>query len=604
MMRYVLSVVMSLLLFTSVNHAEGFLFNEAAKLPVLHEGRVKPIDTVARSSVLLIQEKQKIRFNNQEITPIEWLFLMATSPQIANQIPIFRIDNPAVKMMLSIDEKTKMLSFEQLTPHLASIFEQADRAVKRKQSERAFFQTGIIELNHKVTVYLGLQHAFFPPSAAPALTQYAHDKAQLVSGLAIFNRFQKGALLAQEEQDQLMTFNDLFKEKQLMGEMAQFWPILLPEGSNEMSWQSYPSAMLRLLDQQGQDPPMLQTYAQLLQAYLDGQGALFNESVANLREETRSYTPTFRLQLEVLFNQVQPLYLGILLYGLGILLLLAGAIGTRDRWVSWANGVFYSALGLHTLALLSRMLIQLRPPVTNLYSSAVFSGWVAIVLCWLMNRIYGRSVGTLPGCIIGVLSLIIAHQLSIGSDSMEVMRAVLDSNFWLSTHVITMTMGIGAAFLAGILGMIYIFKDIFSPQGVAKEEMRRTDKMCYGVVCGALLLSFVGTVLGGIWGDQSWGRFWGWDPKENGALLVVLYNAIILHLRLLGRAKGRSLMVLAVGGNIVASFCWFGVNMLGVGLHSYGFMEESFRWLVLFWVSQIMIMLVGLLPSGYLSRQG
>jgi hypothetical protein len=120
--------------------------------------------------------------------------------------------------------------------------------------------------------------------------------------------------------------------------------------------------------------------------------------------------------------------------------------------------------------------------------------------------------------------------------------------------------------------------------------------MVYGIVCFATLFSFVGTILGGIWADQSWGRFWGFDPKENGALLIVLWNAIILHARWGGFIRERGLMCMAVFGNIVTSFSWFGVNMLGVGLHSYGFMEAAFHWLVAFVVSQVAFIILGMLP--------
>jgi hypothetical protein len=120
--------------------------------------------------------------------------------------------------------------------------------------------------------------------------------------------------------------------------------------------------------------------------------------------------------------------------------------------------------------------------------------------------------------------------------------------------------------------------------------------MVYGIVCFATLFSFVGTILGGIWADQSWGRFWGWDPKENGALLIVLWNAIILHARWGGLVRQRGLMVMAVFGNIVTSWSWFGVNMLGIGLHSYGFMDSAFPWLIAFVASQLAFMMIGLLP--------
>jgi cytochrome c biogenesis factor len=128
------------------------------------------------------------------------------------------------------------------------------------------------------------------------------------------------------------------------------------------------------------------------------------------------------------------------------------------------------------------------------------------------------------------------------------------------------------------------------------ELGKALSKMVYGIVCFATLFSFVGTVLGGIWADQSWGRFWGWDPKENGALLIVLWNAIILHARWGGLVRDRGIMNLTVFGNIVTSFSWFGVNMLGIGLHSYGFMDAAFKWLMLFMGGQLLIIAVGLLP--------
>ncbi len=120
--------------------------------------------------------------------------------------------------------------------------------------------------------------------------------------------------------------------------------------------------------------------------------------------------------------------------------------------------------------------------------------------------------------------------------------------------------------------------------------------MVYGIVCFATLFSFVGTILGGIWADQSWGRFWGWDPKENGAVLIVLWNAVVLHARWGGLVKPRGLMCLAVFGNIVTSWSWFGVNMLGVGLHSYGFTQATFWWLIAFIASQLVIIALANLP--------
>ena len=117
------------------------------------------------------------------------------------------------------------------------------------------------------------------------------------------------------------------------------------------------------------------------------------------------------------------------------------------------------------------------------------------------------------------------------------------------------------------------------------------------------LFSFVGTMLGGIWADQSWGRFWGWDPKENGALLIVLWCAICLHARWGKICKERTQVALAVGGNMVTAWSWFGVNLLGVGLHSYGFMQGTFVSLIIFWISQLAIIGLAFLPSRFWKAQ-
>jgi cytochrome c biogenesis factor len=178
------------------------------------------------------------------------------------------------------------------------------------------------------------------------------------------------------------------------------------------------------------------------------------------------------------------------------------------------------------------------------------------------------------------------------------MRAVLDTNFWLATHVVVVTLGYASTFVAGFLALIYILRGMFT-KTLGEQTAKALARMVYGIVCFATLFSFVGTVLGGIWADQSWGRFWGWDPKENGALIIVLWNVLILHARWGGMIRERGLIVCGVVGNIVTSWSWFGVNMLGIGLHSYGFTDSAFRWLLMFVVSQLVIIGLGVLPNRY-----
>jgi ABC-type transport system involved in cytochrome c biogenesis permease subunit len=274
-------------------------------------------------------------------------------------------------------------------------------------------------------------------------------------------------------------------------------------------------------------------------------------------------------------------------------------------WLIWPKTLAKTAIILlvaafviHTAGLFIRMYLQGRPPVTNLYSSAIFVGWGIVVLCLFLERINRNGVASLCAAAAGFTTLLIAYNLQLDGDTLEMLRAVLDTNVWLATHVVVVTLGYSATFLAGLLGIIFIVRGLVS-RSFSADFAKTLNRMTYGVVCFATLFSFVGTILGGIWADQAWGRFWGWDPKENGAVLIVLWNAIILHARWGGYVRERGLAVMSVFGNIITSLSWFGVNMLGVGLHSYGFMDQAFGVLLAFIASQLVIIGFGLIPQRY-----
>jgi ABC-type transport system involved in cytochrome c biogenesis permease subunit len=205
----------------------------------------------------------------------------------------------------------------------------------------------------------------------------------------------------------------------------------------------------------------------------------------------------------------------------------------------------------------------------------------------------GNIVSSIAGC----STLIIAYFLAAGGDTITVLQAVLDTQFWLATHVTCITLGYAATYVAGLFGLMYVVFGVFTP--LLNQAMRKDlARMVYGIVCFAIFFSFVGTVLGGLWADDSWGRFWGWDPKENGALIIVLWNALVLHAKWDKMVGDRGLAVLAIGGNIVTSWSWFGVNELGIGLHSYGFTEGVVLALGTFAISQLALILAGCLPTS------
>ena len=160
------------------------------------------------------------------------------------------------------------------------------------------------------------------------------------------------------------------------------------------------------------------------------------------------------------------------------------------------------------------------------------------------------------------------------------------------------TFGYTATFVAGALGVIYVIAGIFTP-AINAEANKAFGKMLYGVVCFATLLSLVGTILGGIWADQSWGRFWGWDPKENGAILIVIWNALILHARWAGLVKTRGIALLTIVGSMITVWSWFGTNQLGIGLHNYGFDNTLALVCSGLWVSHAMLLAIGLTPTKH-----
>jgi ABC-type transport system involved in cytochrome c biogenesis permease subunit len=344
-------------------------------------------------------------------------------------------------------------------------------------------------------------------------------------------------------------------------------------------------------------PESVRLFAAIAGAFKKGDAAEFNRLVASYRSSLAPVALA-KADRESFFNRMQPFYHAMVIYVLAFLLACGSWFNQSAvlrRSATWLIGL---AFLIHTAGLIFRMVLEGRPPVTNLYSSAIFIGWGAVALGLILEKFYKDGIGAAVAALVGFVTLIIAHHLAMGADTMEMMRAVLDTNFWLATHVVVITLGYASTFVAGFLALIYIFRGLLTTT-LSESSGKALARMVYGIVCFATLFSFVGTVLGGIWADQSWGRFWGWDPKENGALIIVLWNALVLHLRWGGMIRERGLMNCAIVGNIVTSWSWFGVNMLGIGLHSYGFTDAAFRWLMLFVLSQLCLIGLGSLPLRY-----
>ncbi len=601
------------------------------RLPLVSNGRCQPIDSLARNALLQLREKQtanlepwKGSFERPKIiSATEWLMAMFMEPKTADTWPIIRIDNPDLKGLLELagnadpDKQTdgKHFSWNAIKDKLADLQRESSRAAGIEQSLRNPYDKAVLRLWGNVGLYMRLQNTLQPQNAKDWARELSEFTKNAPAGVAALTAQRDKLKFDQAALDRIMPDLERFDVMSQL-EPALLIPPLSSVGPQKDEWVRTVAAVTEIARGEPAHFALL-AYARISSAYRAADAVAFNQAVtdyqtalgANFAAELKKGTR------EQLFNKAEPFYKSMALYLIVFLAVIGYWFAPQSlEWLRRAAlWLALVALAVHTFGLVFRMVLEGRPPVTNLYSSAIFIGWGACILGLILERFWRNSIGLMVSSTIGFITLIIAHHLSLTGDTMEMMRAVLDTNFWLATHVVVVTLGYASTFVAGFLALIYILMGVFTKKlstnvdpaagtGTAAGTKQTLNigkslaKMVYGIVCFATLFSFVGTVLGGIWADQSWGRFWGWAPKENGALIIVLWNALILHARWGGMVRERGLMSLAIFGNIVTAWSWFGVNMLGIGLHSYGFMDSGFRWLMIFVGSQLALIALASLP--------
>jgi ABC-type transport system involved in cytochrome c biogenesis permease subunit len=565
------------------------------KVPVLVGGRVKPLDTVARNSLLIIHGRQTVRLaNERQITAMRWLTDALFNAPVADKYPAFVIQNAEVLGLFGWEQSDrKYFSFAELSPFLKQIDDQGEQSDKLQSVERSAYQNAILNLRNALVLNQRLKNSAQPEDAQ----NFASELESFENGLPAAGKAARQRETGESfDKAKLADTAGSIQRYQKLADMAYILAVPPPASAQQIEWHSIGESLVQSIAT-GTISPVAKMYAQIGDAYRAGNPSLFNHHVDLLAGWIAKEQPTAtkRTSFEFLFNQVDPFTHSMVLYVLAFLLACGSWLGSNRTLNRSAFYLLLLALAIHTFGLVSRMYLQERPPVTNLYSSAIFIGWGAVIVSLILERIFRDGIGAACAGAIGFITLIIAHHLAGSGDTLEMLQAVLDTNIWLATHVVAITTGYAAMFLAGMLAIIYVIRGVFT-QSLKRETADSLAHMTYGVVCFATLFSFVGTVLGGIWADQSWGRFWGWDPKENGAVLIVLWCAIILHARWGGFIRQRGLMIMAIFGNVVTSFSWFGVNMLGVGLHSYGFMQKAFPWLMGFIISQVALMAFAAMP--------
>lgn len=618
---------------------KGFAVSEFAKLPLVFNGRVQPMDSLARNSLLQIRgitqvplegnggggawgtweelaakggeltERRWYQFGKhpKKLKPSEWLMEVMLNQPKADERYIFAINHPDLRALLKLEggvEKSGLhfYRFNDIRDRLESLRTEAVRANELDASQRSPFDRAVLQLHHSWILYMRLKNTLQPEDA----TDFAKELDQYVTmARSVREQIQeaqaKGQQLSDEKIDELVApLERIAGRYQAMVRMEP--PLVVPpsdHGAHKHEWQRTGEALLEA--PQSGVPEAVRQYAALSGAYRAKDVAQFNEVLAKYRGTLQQAGLTKELKKganEEFFNRMLAFKRSMYVYLTAFLLILLYWANARPVWRITAMRLLVLGVVVHTAGLIFRMWLEGRPPVTNLYSSAIFIGWGSVLLGLVLEKFYRDGIGAIVAAAVGFLSLIVAHNLALEGDTMIMMRAVLDTNFWLATHVVIITLGYASTFIAGFLGIVYIFRGLFT-RTLTETVGKAIARMVYAIICFSTLFSFVGTVLGGIWADQSWGRFWGWDPKENGALIIVLWNALILHARWGGLVKERGLMNMAIVGNIVTSWSWFGTNMLGIGLHSYGFMDSGFKWLMLFIGTQLLLIGLGSIPLRY-----
>jgi ABC-type transport system involved in cytochrome c biogenesis permease subunit len=559
------------------------------RLPVMYEGRIKPFDTLARNSLRILSDRQDWRDAEGNTQPaIRWLLDVITDADTAEQHRVFRIQNLELLDLLGLERRSGFrYAISEVVPRLQEFSTQVRQARQADTGQPDLFQKKVLELDRKFNHYIMLREAFRP---APLRLESLREDLT-----AEANRREQNAGMP--------------------------LPLAVPPQTPEGKWQAYADAVFDALAQRmaaaqgvelAEPNPATLALVKVLDAYDQATqsasgAAAFDAAVQEYAGLLRSLGPRewepWKTRFEAFFNHFSPFYYAMLLY------MLAFVLGCVS-WLGWslplgraATWLTVLTLVVHTLALAARMYISGRPPITNLYSSALFVGWAGVLLALVLERYSRIGIANVVGAFLGFATLLVAHLMttavpSFKGDSFTVLVAVLDTQFWLATHVTCVTAGYSATFVAGLFGLLYVLRGVLTPSQspvLAKE----TARMIYGTLCFAIFFSFFGTVLGGLWADDSWGRFWGWDPKENGALIIVLWNALVLHAYFGRLVAQRGLAILSIVGNIVTCWSWFGVNELGVGLHSYGFTEGVLKILGLIVAGHLLVIALGLVPQRW-----
>ncbi len=562
-------------------------------LPVSKAGRVMPMSSAAADVLRSVGGKSSAKIDGEKMSATKWIWNLAAHPEKIGSAKIIRSDNKDWAALLKADGR--YFSYSEILKNYESLYKAAVSSEKTPRSDAA---ASILNAGAEYSVAENALAICFEESmgAADSIRAWGNAVADAAKELA-----DADAKKREPDNSKLVKASDYLSRLRYIADFENDYSnAVLRIIHSSSGFKSVAQALL----ERPPNPSSMETaedYAKLRDAIASGDKPAARKCLGELILHLRQSGGInfFKLKVENFFNLSDPFLGGFILYTLAAAAFSAGMVLRKFSAPLRGSGAVFLlvAVAVHILAIIARMYIQGRPPVTNLYSSIVFTGAAAAALGYVMYIKKAMPTLAVSASFAGFISLLVAMNLPYGGDTMGQMRAVLNSNFWLTLHVVTIMIGYCGVFLAGFSAAFRLVANIFERNKVEERTSLAAGNV-YAILCFALLFSFAGTMLGGIWADMSWGRFWGWDPKENGALMIVLWCAAAIHARVMRVVGDKTFLALAVFGNIIAAWAWFGVNLMGVGLHAYGFIDGGWFWFFVFVISQAAV-----IPLAFIKKK-
>lgn len=505
------------------------------RLAIQSGGRVKPFDTFAREGTELLTGKSTFK----GLRGTDFILSIAVEPQVWQNEKFVQVgaglDKQAgLKRDLGLPENESFFSPDQLmkSPRLMPLFQELDAKQKAQEKLDPYFQA---------LQRLGSQLSFLQ---------------EMVNGEAL--RFVPPAPGTEDKSGSWLGFQKYPDEFKI-----RF--TLVAAGFTSPD----PTVRAKLAD------------------YVSKFGELAKSNNPALYPSPRD------LGLEVHFNSLHPFRWAWILALLGAVV-MAFSFYSPARWL-YVSGMLIFGLSflVQTYGFALRCWIAGRPPVTNMYESVLWVAFGCMLFGLIFELIYRKKVIALGSLIFAVLCLIVADNVgAVLDDGIHPLEPVLRSNYWLTIHVLTITLGYAAFALSLVLGNIGLGQIAFTGKESKTLPLRQLAFYAYRAVQVGVILLAAGTILGGWWADESWGRFWGWDPKETWALIALLGYVALIHARFRGMVGPFGFLAGCVSAFMGVLMAWYGVNfVLGVGLHSYGFSTGGVSYVATYCSAQLLFIL-------------